>query len=92
VDRVERRGPLRELLLEAQPRRERLGRGEHERADPVDERAHALGTDPLRGRMDRHEPHRMHRGASVAEQLVVRNPELVALTELPVQQDVRALR
>src|SRR6185436_3283259 len=41
--------------------------------------------------MDGHEPDGVHRSTPVAEQLVLRNPELISLAQLSVQQQMRSL-
>ena len=90
VDRLDRGRPLGELLLDAQPRRQRLDHREHARARLAHELPQARGADALRGGVHGHEPKRVHRRLTVPDQLVLGDPELIALAELAVQQHHRA--
>ena len=91
VHGVEHGGALRQTLLDAQARGQRLDRRARQRARLADERAQSVRGDALRGRMDRHASERVDGRVPVAEQLVVLHPELVPLAQLAVEQDVRAL-
>ena len=91
VRRLDRGRPLGQLLLDAQPSGQRLDHREHARARLAHELAQARWADALRGGVHGHEPERVHRRLAVADQLVLGDPELVALAELAVEQHHRPL-
>ena len=91
VHRLDGGRPLGEVLLDAQPRRQRLDHREHSRAGLAHELPQARRTDAVRGRVHGHEPERVDRRLAVPDQLVLCDPELVALTELAVEEHQRAL-
>ena len=71
--------------------RQRLDHREHARARLAHELPQPRRADALRGGVHGHEPERVHRRLAVPDQLVLGDPELVALAELAVQQHHRAL-
>ena len=91
VNRLDRRRPLGELVLDAQPGGQRLDHREHARARLAHELSQARRTDALRGGVHRHEPEGVHGCLPVADQLMLGDPELVALAQLAVQQHHRPL-
>jgi hypothetical protein len=89
VDRRERGGPVREVLLDAQRGGQRLHRGQHARAGLGHELAQLGRADALRRRVHRHQPDRVHRGT--VEGLVLADPELPTPAQLAVQEHLGSL-